>query len=129
MDAELSELAKAASQFGLGGIVEDIEARVDDFVGRGIDWARKSQEIWQRTGLTDWTPIQTGNLAASVDTEVAMPYIRVGVIQSKAPYSEAKNVGTKTGYGPDFIDAVWFTYAEHFGNKLFPGEIKVWRKA
>ena len=131
MDSALLELSNLAEEFGLSDIVEDIEEQVDDFVSRGKKWADDTKEIWSKTeeGVRNWTPVQTGNLASSVTTDVALPYIRVGVIASKAPYSEAPNVGSKTGYGTDFIDAIWFTYAENYGNKAFPGEIKQWQRS
>lgn len=117
----LDELRKNAEEFGLADIVENIEEQVDAFVETGKEWASKTETIWQTTkrGARAWTPIQTGNLAESVATDVQLPYIRVGVLEDKAPYSEAKNVGTKTGYGPNFIEAVWFEYATVFGNNLF----------
>lgn len=121
LDPALDELRKNAEEFGLVDMIDDIEEQVDAFVDAGKEWANKTQTIWQTTerGARAWTPIQSGNLAASVTTDVQLPYIRVGVLEAKAPYSEAKNVGTKTGYGPDFIEAVWFEYATVFGNNLF----------
>lgn len=124
MQSALNEFSDLAAEFGLSSLVTDIENQVDDFVETGKDWASKSETVWQRTGQRSWTPVQTGNLAESVTTDVALPYIRVGVLDAKAPYSEAKNVGTKTGYGPNYIEAVWFEYARVIGNNLFPSNFK-----
>lgn len=121
MDPALSELKTLADEFGLSDIVEGIEDEAEAFVETGKEWANKTRAVWQTTtpGARAWTPVQTGNLAESVTTDIALPKLRVGVLESKAPYSEAKNVGTKTGYGPDFIEAVWFEYAKVIGKNLF----------
>jgi len=125
MDTALSELNELAEFFGVTEVTEEVEEQVEEFVNTGEDWAKKSEGVWQRTGLKEWTPVQTGNLAESVTTDVSLPYITVGVLEAKAPYSEAPNVGTKTGHGVDYIDAVWFEYAKIFGNQLFPGRFTV----
>lgn len=140
MDPTLAELTALADQFGLSDIIDDIEDQVEAFVAAGEEWGKKTQEVMARTSPADrWTPVQTGNLAASVDTDVQLPTISVGVNVAKitkpvkggkkshdgTDYTEKPNVGTKTGFGPNFIEAVWFEYAKSFGNQLFPGAFTV----
>lgn len=141
MDAALAELASLAGEFGLSDIVEDVEDQAEAFVEAGKEWGKKTQEVMQRTTPNNqWTPVATGNLAASIDTDVQLPTISVGVNVAKITkpvkgagkhsskgkdYTEYENVGTKTGYGPDFIEAVWFEYAKAFGNQLFPGAFTI----
>lgn len=135
MDPALAELSALASEFGMPEIVDDIVDQVDNFVETGKEWAKKTKETMQRTGQREWTPIQSGNLAASIDDDVVLPNISVGVNVAKITkpvkgkhggedYTEFKNVGTKTGYGTDFIEAVWFEYAKNYGKELFPGAFK-----
>lgn len=134
MDSVLAEFGTLADEFGLSDIVEGIEEQAETFIESGKEWAKRTQEVMSRTEPNDmWTPVQSGNLAASIDTDVQLPTIAVGVNVAKitrpmkgkhdegVDYTEKENVGTATGYGPNFIEAVWFEHAKAIGNQLFPG--------